>query len=277
MQNDYPYQSRPGGGREEKAPNDNRMLLLLATLITVGLAFVPYSDYLLYPLRLFVTFIHESGHAMAALLTGGSVESLHVSPNGSGVTWVRVSPLWTWVSLSGGYVGAALFGALLLQVGRMTRWRNAGRATLYAAAFYILGITVLWAHNPFNNPGNTITGGAAPDFFTMLAGVCLFFLLFALARLSSPRFADFLAAFLAVQCSLNALVDLRTLLFITTNNRGDNDAVFMSQHYLLPPTFWALLWAGLSGALILFSLWRYNRAISTQLREYARHESPSAE
>ncbi len=272
MQDDYPYHGEPGRGRGEAALIDNRRLLFLATLITVGLWFVPYSDYVLYPLRLFVTFIHESGHAMAALLTGGGVDSLHVSPAGSGVTWVRVSPLWAWVSLSGGYVGAALFGAVLLQVGRLTRWRNAGRSALYAAAFYILGITLLWAHNPFNNPQNGITHGGAPDFFTFLAGVCLFLLLFALARLSSPRIATFLAAFLAVQCSLNALVDLRTLLFITTNNLGDNDAVFMSQHYLLPPTFWALLWAGMAVTAIGVSLWIYSRAISAQLREQGRYE-----
>ena len=272
MRDEFPNQYAPDQGRDSAAPVDNRALLLLATLVTVGLYFVPFSDYLLYPLRIFVTFIHESGHAMAALLTGGGVDSLHVSPMGSGVTWVRVSPLWAWVSLSGGYVGAALFGALLLQVGRLTRWKNAGRTALYAAAFYILGVTLLWAHNPFNNPQNGITGGAAPDFFTMGAGVCLFFLLFGLARLASPRVAHFLAAFLAVQCSLNALVDLRTLLFITTNNLGDNDAVFMSQHYLLPPTFWALSWAGIAVAAIGVSLWIYYRAITAQLREHRRYE-----
>ena len=275
MQDDFSHQKAPG--QDRAAPIDNRALLVLATLVAVGLSFVPYSDYLLYPLRLFVTFIHESGHAVAALLTGGSVDSLHVSPTGSGVTWVRVSPLWTWVSLSGGYVGAALFGALLLQVGRLTRWKNAGRAALYAAAFTILGVTVLWAHNPFNNPQNSVTGGAAPDFFTMLAGLCLFLLLFALARLSSPRVAHFLAAFLAVQCSLNALVDLRTLLFITTNNLGDNDALSMSKHYLLPPTFWALLWAGIAGAAIGISLWIYNRAITAQQRGQGRYDSALTE
>jgi len=268
MNADYQYQKGTGRGRNEAVPYDNRKLLLMATLIAFGLWFVPYSDYLLYPLRLFVTFIHESGHAMAALLTGGGVESLHVAPGGSGVTWTRGG--LSWVVLSGGYVGSTVFGALLLQTGRLTRWQNAGRSTLYAAAFYILGVTVLWAHNPFNNPSNSFTGGGSfsADFFTPLAGLCLFFLLFALARLSSPRVAGFLAAFLAVQCSLNALVDLRTLLYITTNNLGDNDAVFMSRSYLLPPTFWALLWASISLAVIVVSLWSYNRSISKQLRDH---------
>src|SRR5258708_32615258 len=123
MNADYQYQNGTGRGRSEAVPFDNRKLLLMASLVALGLWFMPYSDYLLYPLRLFVTFIHESGHAMAALLTGGSVDSLHVSPTGSGVTRVRVSPLWAWISLSGGYVGAALLSALLLQPGRLTRWK----------------------------------------------------------------------------------------------------------------------------------------------------------
>ena len=36
------------------------LLLLLATAITVALYFIPLADYLVYPIRLFVTFIHES-------------------------------------------------------------------------------------------------------------------------------------------------------------------------------------------------------------------------
>ena len=35
------------------------MLLLIATVITLVLWFLPFADYLVYPIRLFVTFIHE--------------------------------------------------------------------------------------------------------------------------------------------------------------------------------------------------------------------------
>src|SRR5579871_4590084 len=241
---------------------DTRGLLLLASLVTLGLWFIPYSDYLLYPLRLFITFIHESGHATAALISGGAVDSLHVAPNGSGVTWTSDSPIWAWLTLSAGYLGTTLFGALLLQVGRFTRWQNAGRTALYVAGGWILLVTLLWAHNPFNNPSNSVTGGVIPDFFTPVVGLILAGGLFLLARFSAPRVADFLAAFLAVQCSLNALGDLRSLLTITTNNLGDNDALFMSQHYLLPPTFWAVLWAAMALVILSASLWSYLRATS---------------
>ena len=60
-------------------------LLLLATALTFVLWFIPFADYLVYPIRLFVTFVHEGGHALAAILTGGSVQSLTVAPDSSGL------------------------------------------------------------------------------------------------------------------------------------------------------------------------------------------------
>ena len=69
------------------------MLLLLATAITLVLWFLPYADYLVYPIRLFVTFIHESSHALIAVLTGGSVQSLTIASDGSGVVYSAPSGL----------------------------------------------------------------------------------------------------------------------------------------------------------------------------------------
>src|SRR5688500_2425405 len=63
------------------------LLLLLATVITLVLWFMPFAEYLVYPIRLFVTFIHESSHALVAILTGGSVQSLTISMDGSGVVY----------------------------------------------------------------------------------------------------------------------------------------------------------------------------------------------
>ena len=239
------------GGAGERP---NRLPLLLATVVTLALWYVPYSNYLLYPLRLFVTFIHESGHAIAGLATGLGVSSLHVRPDGSGVTWVGSSIVWDWLTISGGYVGAALFGAVLLLSSRVGRPGNAGKIALYATSAYILVITVLWARNPFSNPGSP-----TPDFFTPIVGVVLSGGLFCLARLAPARWAEFAASFLAVQCALNALSDLRTLLYLTSGGFGDNDAVFMAREYPAPAVAWAVLWAIMAMAILGSSLWVYLR------------------
>ena len=41
---------------------------------------------ILYPIRLFVTFLHEFGHAAGALITGGAVEYIAIETNSAGVT-----------------------------------------------------------------------------------------------------------------------------------------------------------------------------------------------
>src|SRR2546428_10629619 len=61
--------------------------LLVATALTIVVSYMPFGFVVVYPLRLFVTFIHEGGHALAALLTLGSVERLVIHANASGETY----------------------------------------------------------------------------------------------------------------------------------------------------------------------------------------------
>lgn len=52
------------------------ILALSIGLYLVVKHFVPYGAFLLYPLVLLVTFLHELGHAALALLTGGDVHGI---------------------------------------------------------------------------------------------------------------------------------------------------------------------------------------------------------
>src|SRR3954462_789207 len=99
------------------------MTLLVAAALSIALWFVPYASLLTYPFQLFVTFIHEGGHALAAVLTGNSVRSLSVALNTSGLTETISSPDSGFFSRalisSAGYLGAISFGALLLWLVRL--------------------------------------------------------------------------------------------------------------------------------------------------------------
>src|SRR5216684_2515582 len=101
-----------------KLSNDARpqaMTLLLAAIISIALWFVPFAEILSYPFRIFVTFIHEGGHALAALVTGNSVQSLSVAMNASGETYTTQGGFFSQVLVaSAGYLGSMAFGALLL-------------------------------------------------------------------------------------------------------------------------------------------------------------------
>src|SRR5206468_7787945 len=88
--------------------------LLIAAAISVVLWFIPFAEVLTYPFRIFVTFIHEGGHAIAALLTGNSVAALSVAMNASGETYTTQGGMISQVLVSSaGYIGSMIFGALL--------------------------------------------------------------------------------------------------------------------------------------------------------------------
>src|SRR4026208_159437 len=91
------------------------MTLLFAAALSIVLWFIPFAEILIYPFRIFVTFIHEGGHAIAALLTGNSVQSLDVSMSGSGEVYSTQGGTFSQMFVSSaGYLGAMAFGAVLL-------------------------------------------------------------------------------------------------------------------------------------------------------------------
>ena len=204
--------------------------LLLATAVTVLLWFVPYASAVTYPLRLLGTFIHEGGHALAALATGGTVREIEVYADGSGVTYALGGSAFA--TIWAGYLGATLYGALLIA---LVRRGTSGRTLLVATGALIGVLTLLFTRNLFGFGWGAVLAAAL-----VLLGLRL-----------APRAADWAAAFLGVQCALNALFDLRTLLFLSSRQpAATTDAVLMSGILPLPPVVWAVVWTALSLALL---------------------------
>src|SRR5262245_51891436 len=172
-----------------------------------------------YPLRLFVTFIHEGGHALAALLTLGSVEQLIIYADGSGVTRT-VGGLSLLIS-SAGYLASTAYGA-----GLLTLLHDGGRAkaVLTVTAALILALTGFFAANSFS----------------LFIGIALTGLLIWVAIGWSARWAHFFLSFLAVQCCLNALYDLKTLFMISATTNLHSDAVNMERYTMIPSIVLAL-------------------------------------
>jgi len=95
---------------------------LILRILAITALYIGLSQYggvwgwkLLYPVRLFVTFLHEFGHAIGAILTDGHVEQVQISRDGGGVTRTRGGNRA--VILMGGYLGSVFFGNLLFYVG----------------------------------------------------------------------------------------------------------------------------------------------------------------
>ncbi|HEV7474371.1 MAG TPA: M50 family metallopeptidase [Pyrinomonadaceae bacterium] len=213
-------------------------LLLIAATISIVLWFIPFAEILTYPFRIFVTFIHEGGHAIAALLTGNSVESLSVATNASGETYTTQGGTISQMFVSSaGYLGSMTFGAFLLV---LIRKAIAARIVLIGSAALVLALTVIYGLFKPITSGVALTG--VP--FTILAGTLLTAGLVLVARYAKPRVATFFVSFLAVQCVLNALLDLKTVFFLSTSFAPSvpTDAVNMANATGIPALFWSLTW-----------------------------------
>lgn len=213
--------------------------LLLASALSVVISLVPVVSLVLYPLRLFVTFIHEGSHALAATLTGGHAAFIQIMPDASGVTYS--SGGWGAVIVMAGYVGASAYGAAMLALARRP---GTARLILGVSGIITALLDLLLVRNGFG-----VGWGVA-----IAAG-----LLFASRRLSGKA-AELTAMFLGVQCVINSLYDLKTLVGLSTLANGPvSDAVLMSQIIPLPPLVWAVFWALLSLGILGTALRPYWR------------------
>jgi hypothetical protein len=208
-------------------------LLVMAIVLIAVLGSLPFGSTALYPFALFVTLVHESGHAIATLVTGGSVDSLRIRGDLSGVTLFRggveaiVAPA--------GYLGATLAGvALLVTPLRYARWALGALAAVPITALVLF------------HPADAWTTAWCVGFALALG---------AAAWKLPSRFLGWLQILLAVEIGLNAFRDLMTLLLISgTNAHIYTDAELMSRSLLLPATVWAVLWTIASIVLLLFAL-----------------------
>ncbi len=202
-------------------------LVLGASAITLVLWFIPFVGFVLYPIRLFVTYVHEICHAMAAVLTLGWPHEIEIYADTSGVTWTTSGI--SLVISSAGYVGTTVIGAaLLLLAARRATVRPAlvaTGATLVVAALWLGGNVLAW-----------------------VSGLGIGAALVAIGLKASPRVARFALSFLAIQCILNALSDLKTLLWLSTVSTAQTDAQNMATATggLIPAVVWTVLWAGIA-------------------------------
>jgi hypothetical protein len=202
---------------------------------------------LLWPVRLFVTFVHEAGHSVAALITGGEVIKFEVSPNGSGkATTAGGDPA---LILPAGYLGAALFGAaLFFLTSRYPKWTR-GLSVFLGLSIIIL--TVLYARqDEFGNMTANIIG--------IGFGIGLI----ALGWLAPRVINVFILNTLALLTGLNALMDVSYLVRQPDAAIGEimNDASVFASTYtpLLPAAVIAFIWSLVAvfmlGAAVYFGL-----------------------
>jgi hypothetical protein len=207
--------------------------LWLAAALCLGVSLTPWGPVLLYPFTLFTTWIHECGHAVMVMLVGGSVSSITIQPDTSGLTrsLVPASRMAQGLVASAGYLGASIVGCLLMAA---TRVEKRARPILWGIGAFMLLTVVLWMRNLF---------GA-------LVVLAWGIVLLALARKGSGRASRFIVSVLAIQVALNAVYDIRVLFLV----HGRSDAETMARLFLAPAWVWASLWMIASIAMLAWTL-----------------------
>ncbi|MCS7081192.1 MAG: M50 family metallopeptidase [Chloracidobacterium sp.] len=270
----------------ENSRNSSLLWLILATAVTLMLMALPLASVVTFPIRMFVTFIHEGSHALAALLSGYHVIRMTVHWDGSGLTLTAGQ---NWFIASAGYLGTMLFGVWLLY---QAQRRDRAGLLLVGSGMLVLLLTILFVNGqvswlmvlPLALAGTLLLGGLRmklpmPVRWGMLgAGGLLLFLLavlcvltgtlyswivglsvgvslVVLGVLTKPAVGQFIVNFLAVQCCLDALSDLKTLFFLSALTNVQSDAANMARLTGIPAMVWATLWL-FSGVLLLgATLW----------------------
>lgn len=245
-------------------------LLIIATLVSVGIWiaswYFPFAAYIVYPIQLFATFVHEGGHVLATLMTGGSVQSLTVSPDTSGLVWSLTQEgnwLQAFLVSSAGYVGTTIFGVLLLT---WFRYGYSSRNALYFSSGFVGVMTLVFGllapiWNVFNGKFSVFDVS-----FTVLSGAFITAALFAVAKFAELKWVNFSLAFLAVQCLLNAIFSLKTLFVVSATSETHSDALNMAQATGVPSLFWVTLWIVISIVVISLGLRVY--AVSNQTKKH---------
>lgn len=226
------------------APSARRWLALLG-LALVGVFF--WHSPWLAPVRLMVVVTHESGHALMALATGGSVEGVTVSLNEGGRALTRGGSYF--LTLNGGYLGSLFFGILLLASARRP---GRGRVVVGLFGVFLVGAALLW-FRPVVSFGFV---------YTLCAGA----LMVALGAIAPPWLADGLVRFLGVFSAMYALVDITDDVFrdgLLGGSWYGGGATVTDAHLLadltgVPAPIWGIGWIIAGGA----ALWASRRLIA---------------
>jgi len=210
-------------------------LMLVILIVSLVCWEMPYVSLLFYPFKLFVTTIHEACHALAARLTGGNVASISIAPDESGLT-LSLGGIRPIVIMSG-YLGASMFGGLLIWWGRKP---HEARFILQSIGSVILALTIFY-------------GGGG--FFSVLAmgliGVAILFI----ARKASDMVCHMFLLMLAVQTTVNAIVDLEVLFMVAAQGGTKSDAESMAEITGVPGIVWSVIWGLTSVCILVLSLW----------------------
>lgn len=199
-------------------------------LIVIAVFFLWNTPFMI-PLKILIVFFHELAHGLAALLTGGSIESISISPQQGGLTITRGGNLF--IITSAGYLGSLLIGIALFLAALNSQ---ADKLIMGALGGIMLLVAVLYMREVFALGFTIATGGA------MIAS----------AKYLPENANDIGLRVLGLVSMGYVPFDILSDTILRSGQRSD--AYNLSNQVGLPTVFWGGLWLVISLYIIFYTL-----------------------
>ena len=204
---------------------------ILFTLATAAAAYVLWDTPVVYPLKIFVVFLHEISHGLAAVASGGEIVRIELSANQGGVCWTRGGSRF--LTASAGYLGSMAWGALFLVAAARTRF---DRALVGLVGAFVLAVTVLYVRSGFGLVYGLVAGAA----------------LIGAAAYLGEDVADALLRVIGTVSCLYAPWDIASDLLLRDVAASDAHTIATITH--IPAVVWGVLWFLLATAGAIYTL-----------------------
>lgn len=207
-----------------------RLTFLAGFLLYFCLLWTLWDTVIIYPVKLFVVLLHEVSHALAAVATGGSVERILLNAQQGGAAYTRGG--LPFVTLSAGYLGSLLWGALFIILG-FSRWSRP-KWIIRGLGVGVLLLTVFLVRSGFG----------------IGFGLAFGFGLLAAAKYLTQGWNRILLLGLGLTSTLYAILDIKS--DIIDRPELQSDAAMLAEMTGIPTIFWGFLWIGIA---LLVSAW----------------------
>jgi hypothetical protein len=200
---------------------------LLLCGIFLGLAFL-WNTVWVSPLKLFVVFLHEASHGLAALATGGRIEEIRVFAEEGGRTVTSGGNAF--VVTSAGYLGSMFFGVIILIAATRT-------ASAQWLALLLGSGTVAIALCCMPAEGRMFAAGCG----LVLA-----------ATWPLPRpIAEFVLRVIGVTSCLYAILDIKS--DVLDRRDAPSDAMALAKMTGIPSVLWGALWIAIALVITFYA------------------------
>jgi hypothetical protein len=210
-----------------------RLSFLAGFALYFGALWYFWESPAIYPLKIFVVLLHEWSHAVALVATGGTLERIVLDPQQGGATFGVGGSAF--VTLSAGYLGSLLWGALLVLGAQARRVRPELATGLLGGA--IVALTLLYVRSLFGIGFGLLFGSA------LVLG----------ARYVPAIWNRRVLLTLGLTSCLYAILDIKSDVLERPELRSD--ARMLAELTGVPTAVWGFAWIGIA-LLISFLLFR---------------------